>query len=198
MSIKILGGKLSGLSLYVPKGSQTRPTSVMLRRKIFDAHQDLSGKLFYDLCAGTGAMGLEACSRGAFKVVFVESHSKTFISLKQNIKAANDRLKNCNNDCDLVLNKSKLQSYASQFKKDYFALNDDEKESTILFVDPPYDRIEIYEFFLKEVVISDWFRGVSWIESDNKKGLLASWWEERGVKVKKIYQQGDSTLLITL
>jgi 16S rRNA (guanine966-N2)-methyltransferase len=197
LSIKILGGQLSGLSLFVPKGSQTRPTSVMLRRKIFDAHQDMSGILFYDLCAGTGAMGLEACSRGAEKVIFLEYHGQTLTSLKQNIQAAEKRLKSNNKECKLIINKSKLQLYTSQLKRDYLGLNTDQRKNTILFLDPPYENKEIYEFFLKKIQLSDWFEGISWIESDNKKGLLTSWWEEQSVKLRKVYQHGDSTLLIT-
>lgn len=196
MSIKILGGQLSGLSLYVPKGPQTRPTSVMLRRKLFDAHQDLSGHIFYDLCAGTGAMGLEACSRGAEKVYFVETHSQTLSTLKQNIKLVQDRLQKNGLTCSLELSKNNFESYALQFKKNYLALDQEKQENVILFLDPPYEKTEIYEFFLKTMLLEDWFRGQSWIESDNHKGLLVSWWEEQGVTPKKVYKHGDSTVLI--
>jgi 16S rRNA (guanine966-N2)-methyltransferase len=59
MALKILQGEAKGLSLVAPS-SGTRPTSVLLRRKVFDAHQDMSDSIFIDCCAGTGAMGLEA------------------------------------------------------------------------------------------------------------------------------------------
>jgi 16S rRNA (guanine966-N2)-methyltransferase len=197
LSIKILGGQLSGLSLYVPKGSQTRPTSVMLRRKIFDAHQNLSGMTFYDLCAGTGAMGLEALSRGAERVLFIENHAQALASIKQNIRLAESRLEKIGLSSQLELSKSKIENYLLQLKRDYISQNKDTRLNTILFLDPPYEKIEIYEFFLKEILLDDWFIGESWIESDNKKGLLTSWWEEQGVKARKIYKHGDSTLLIT-
>lgn len=72
MAINILGGHAKGHALFVPPTSITRATTVMLRRKFFDAHQDLTNCLFIDLFAGSGAMGLEACSRGAERVILVE------------------------------------------------------------------------------------------------------------------------------
>ena len=57
MSIKILGGFARGQVLAVPKTDSIRPTSVMLRRRIYDFFQDLDGFYFLDICAGSGAMG---------------------------------------------------------------------------------------------------------------------------------------------
>ena len=76
MSVKILGGPLKGLDLKVCDSKTLRPTSVMLRRKIFDSHQNLEGFFFVDACAGTGAVGIEAFSRGAQKSYFFENNSQ--------------------------------------------------------------------------------------------------------------------------
>ena len=69
MSVKILGGFARGLNLLVPKGDLIRPTSIMLKRRVFDFFQRMDDKIFIDLCAGSGAVGLEAWSRGAQKFI---------------------------------------------------------------------------------------------------------------------------------
>ena len=73
MTVKILGGVARGFPLALPRSDLTRPTSVLIKRKLFDWRQDLSGHTFIDLCAGSGAMGFEALSRSADKVVLVDS-----------------------------------------------------------------------------------------------------------------------------
>ena len=69
--MKILGGALKGRNFFMP--AEIRPTQDLLRAAIFDIlGHDLSGLRFLDLFAGSGAVGLEAISRGADEVVFVE------------------------------------------------------------------------------------------------------------------------------
>lgn len=83
MAVKILGGKLKGLSLPVTSAEHTRPTSVQLRRKLFDAFDDWRGIHFYDLCAGTGAVGLEALSRGALSVWLNDRSERAYRGLQK-------------------------------------------------------------------------------------------------------------------
>ena len=91
MSVKILGGVARGFPLALPRSDLTRPTSVMIKRKLFDWRQDLGGYTFIDLCAGSGAMGYEALSRGADKVVLVDSDKYAFMTMKKN-RAALQRI----------------------------------------------------------------------------------------------------------
>jgi 16S rRNA (guanine966-N2)-methyltransferase len=78
MSIKILGGVAKGFTLVTPSESITRPTSVLLKRRLFDFYQNLNGHYFIDLCAGSGSIGIEAASRGAYPVLLVESNPKAY------------------------------------------------------------------------------------------------------------------------
>lgn len=74
--MRIIAGKHKGRLLKSPKGNQTRPTSSRLRETLFNICQNhLEGCLFLDLFAGSGAMGLEAISRGASFSLFVDSSS---------------------------------------------------------------------------------------------------------------------------
>ena len=68
--MKILGGRLKGRNFYMPKG--IRPTQNLVRKAVFDILKDVRGSVFLDLFAGSGALGLEALSRGAQSVVLVE------------------------------------------------------------------------------------------------------------------------------
>jgi 16S rRNA (guanine(966)-N(2))-methyltransferase RsmD len=73
MSMKIGSGQFRGRNIDTPKGDKTRPTSGRLKKSLFDIlAPDLSGADVLDLFAGAGALGFEALSRGATRVVFVE------------------------------------------------------------------------------------------------------------------------------
>jgi 16S rRNA (guanine966-N2)-methyltransferase len=66
MTLKILGGEFGGRLLKAPKGTQTRPTTSMVRKAVFDILQPIiQDAVFLDLFSGSGAMGIEALSRGA-------------------------------------------------------------------------------------------------------------------------------------
>lgn len=78
--MRVIAGTHKGRRLHTPKGKETRPTSDRLRESIFNilAHRwpdHLVGARVADIFAGSGAMGIEALSRGAAHVVFVEKHT---------------------------------------------------------------------------------------------------------------------------
>jgi 16S rRNA (guanine(966)-N(2))-methyltransferase RsmD len=81
---------MGGRRLDVPPGAHTRPTSDRVREALFNTLQtliDLRGARFADLYAGSGAVGLEALSRGATHVLLVESNPKAVRSARNNITA---------------------------------------------------------------------------------------------------------------
>lgn len=169
MSVKILAGKLKGLKLKVLDDSIVRPTSVLLRRKIFDSHQNLTNVHFIDLCAGSGAMGLEALSRGAELVNIVEKDNKIFKQLKNNLKEIESR--------DKSLGKRVLLSHdcaSSWLNKNVKSWQADESQRTqlfpIIFLDPPYQEIELYYKLLK-IIEKSALQGHLWLESDTQNGL---------------------------
>ena len=86
--MEILGGLARGMSLKVPAGREVRPTSVRSRRALFDMLGDLTGKHFCDLFAGSGAVGIEAASRGASHVLLVEKAPAALASVRDNVKHA--------------------------------------------------------------------------------------------------------------
>jgi 16S rRNA (guanine(966)-N(2))-methyltransferase RsmD len=85
--MRIVGGEHRGRKLVAPEGAATRPTSEKVREALFDIlGERIAGAVFGDLFAGTGAVGLEALSRGASSCVFVESRSEALEALQRNIE----------------------------------------------------------------------------------------------------------------
>lgn len=84
--IRIIAGSWRGRKLEVPKGLLVRPTSDRVREAWMSmVHAELAEALVLDLCAGSGALGLEALSRGAAQTDFVEQASRSLRSLEANI-----------------------------------------------------------------------------------------------------------------
>jgi len=82
---RIIAGSAGGSRLRVPAGSTTRPTSDRAREGLFSSLGDLAGASVLDLFAGSGAVGLEALSRGAAWVTLVDSDPRAVASIRTNI-----------------------------------------------------------------------------------------------------------------
>jgi len=120
--MRIISGEKRGLKLSTLDGNHTRPTKDNVREAIFSRLQfTIKGCKILDLFAGTGAMGLEALSRGAEKVVFVENDFKALQVLKKNILLA------------------KYEEASNIYSIDVLRyLRDVQNKFDIIFLDPPY------------------------------------------------------------
>jgi 16S rRNA (guanine966-N2)-methyltransferase len=90
--VRIVGGRLRGRALAAPKSQGIRPTADRLRESLFNilmhAYDDpVSGARVLDLFAGTGALGLEAISRGAAFALFVDDGAEARALLRQNVES---------------------------------------------------------------------------------------------------------------
>jgi 16S rRNA (guanine966-N2)-methyltransferase len=84
--LRIIGGKFKGRRLFSVKGFRVRPTKDKHRESIFNMiSQNLSGAIILDLFAGTGALGIEALSRGADFAVFVDNYPHSLSTISKNI-----------------------------------------------------------------------------------------------------------------
>lgn len=87
--MRVVAGIARGRKLVAPKGDATRPTSDFVREAIFNslqAHVDLEDATVLDLFAGTGALGIEALSRGAAHATFVEDGRHALAALRANLE----------------------------------------------------------------------------------------------------------------
>ena len=94
MSLKVIGGEFRGRNLQNVKGVSTRPLLGQVREALFNILADeVEGKEVWDLFAGTGASGIEALSRGAARVLFLEKSNQALRVLRANLEALGPAVK---------------------------------------------------------------------------------------------------------
>lgn len=140
---RIIGGVAGGRRLRTPTGQQTRPTSDRVREALFSAIESRLGSLhglrFLDLYAGSGAVGLEAASRGAEVVTAVESDRRTARLVAENASALGLPVE--------VLGQSVATVLAGHPRAPY----------DVVFLDPPYPLTEeLLAADLQALVAHDW------------------------------------------
>lgn len=120
--MRIIAGEVRRIQLEVAKGSETRPFLEMARGALFNAlGSRLEGARVLDLFAGSGALGLEALSRGASSCLFVERDAAAFAALKRNIAK-----------CGMNARARGIRSDAGR------AVTECRDEFDLIFVDPPF------------------------------------------------------------
>ncbi len=126
--MRIGAGDSRGAILRTPKGSRTRPTSALVKKSLFSMLENLKDmdSQFLDLFAGSGALGMEALSRGARGVDFVEQNERASALIKQNLASLGFS--------------ERARVYKSPVKKALFFLD---KKYDVIFLDPPYKSEEL-------------------------------------------------------
>ena len=130
--MRVVAGEYKGRRIACPKGSAIRPTTDRVKEAMFGAIQfDIEGACVLDAFAGSGALGIEALSRGAAHVDFVEKNKECLHVIKQNLQ-----------------NIVKTSCY-DVYQGDVLRLMPFLKKYDILFLDPPYDE-GLYEPVLRQ------------------------------------------------
>jgi len=127
--MRIIAGIFRSRQLHSLKGLELRPTSDKLRETLFNVLGDLvQGSRFIDLFAGTGAVGIEAISRGASEVIFVEKYPPAVALIKKNLASLDitSGVRVLPLDAVKALNRLASEPAAAHARKD------------LLFFDPPY------------------------------------------------------------
>ena len=84
--MRVIAGSARRLKLVAPYGLDTRPTQDIIKETLFNIIQaDVPGSVFLDLCAGSGAIGIEALSRGAKRAYFVENGREACACIQKNL-----------------------------------------------------------------------------------------------------------------
>ena len=89
--MRVVAGEFKGRRLHTARGTRTRPTADRVREALFSMLGDVSGARVLDLYAGSGALGIEALSRGAESAVFVERDQAALAALRRNLDAVGAR-----------------------------------------------------------------------------------------------------------
>lgn len=136
--MRIIAGEKRGLKLAAKDGAETRPTLDRVKEALFGRLQfEISGKCVLDLFAGSGALGLEALSRGAQEAVLVDCDEQAGEIIKKNIVAAG------------------MQRRAQFIKNDFrnaLKLFQNSRKFDIVLIDPPYRSSDFYETALNGLV----------------------------------------------
>ena len=120
--MRIIAGTHGGRELFAPKGRATRPTSDRVREALFSILGDVSDLRVLDLFAGSGALAIEALSRGAGQATLVDSAARAVAAIRRNLEA-------------LGIEAEVIRQPALRFLE---AASRDPRQYDLVFLDPPY------------------------------------------------------------
>jgi len=136
--MRIVAGTYRGLHLRTLKGGNLRPTTDQMRETLFDIlGAQVEGATFLDAYAGTGAVGLEAISRGARDVVFIEHHRAASQLIRRNLAALKIDSGYALLTCAVLTGLERLEREGEHFD--------------LVFLDPPYEEIREYHHTLRQL-----------------------------------------------
>jgi 16S rRNA (guanine(966)-N(2))-methyltransferase RsmD len=136
--MRVIAGAYRSRPLAAPKGLDTRPTSDRLRETLFNVIAPrIEGAVFLDLYAGSGAVGIEALSRGAREVIFVEKAEAAIRAIRANLSSLGIRRGYGLEPRSAAAAVKRLAGAGAQ------------KQADIVFLDPPYADSEEYEATLR-------------------------------------------------
>lgn len=178
MPMRVIAGIYRHRNLKYPENNPNiRPTKDRIREAFFSSLGDISDKTFLDLYAGSGAMGIEAISRGASKSYFVDNNLEAIGYIKDNLHTL------------------KIENAEVLIMDDMIALNHFKEQNIkfdIIFLDPPYKSeryFEVLEFIYNNNLLKE--KGVLAFESDSKIPLNPLWYS----KIKE-YHYGKITITV--
>ena len=183
--MRIIAGKYRGRNLKSPPSFEVRPTSDRLRETLFNVIAPrIVAARFLDLCAGSGAIGIEALSRGAAHVTFVDNSRAMCDLIKSNLEL-----------CRIERSDSQvIQKEAKTYLRRFVAKSPDSgKPWDIVFLDPPYamDYSPLLDIFGARASSLLTENGLLIVEHHHKNELKA---ETGSIIRSRILKQGDSAL----
>lgn len=155
--MRIIGGKARGTKLYTLEGETTRPTLDRVKESIFNIIQaELEDSIFLDLFAGSGAIGLEAISRGTKKAILCDKSKEAIQVIKKNIEKTHSQ--------------EKVQLYNTDFKE---TLSKIKEQVDLIYIDPPYKTdfiLNALEIIQNSQIITDETKII--LETDEEERIL--------------------------
>jgi 16S rRNA (guanine(966)-N(2))-methyltransferase RsmD len=182
--MRVISGKFKGRPLRLLSGADIRPTSDRLRETLFNVltagnPEALNGTLWLDLFAGTGAVGIEALSRGAKEVYFVETAARAARCIEQNLQSLGitEGYKILREDLSGILWRLKREHVAAD----------------IVFLDPPYRMTQAYEETLSALAESSLVWAMTLVIAEHEKKFDPGMEFGSLRRIRKL-QQGNNAL----
>jgi 16S rRNA (guanine966-N2)-methyltransferase len=122
--VRVIGGALKGHALHAPKGQRTRPTQDRIREALFSILHDVQGSRVLDLFAGSGALAIEALSRGAQNATLVDSGRASIAAIQSNLQALG---------LEAEVRRETAGAFLARAQREH-------RQYDLVFVDPPYRR----------------------------------------------------------
>ena len=122
--MRVIAGQFGGRPLVAPRGRATRPTSDRVREALFSILASVQGALVLDLFAGSGALAIEALSRGAAHATLVDSSTAAVAAIRRNLAAL---------EVDAEVRRQPASAFCEQARLDG-------RQYDLVFLDPPYHR----------------------------------------------------------
>ncbi len=179
--MRVVSGERRGKKLLAPEGLITRPTTDRVKEAVFDIIQfHVKEKHVLDLFAGSGQMGIEALSRGAYSCVFCESDKKAFSVVSKNVSACG-----FSERAELICGDG-LSAIAKMGKKRF----------DIIFLDPPYES-DLMEKALVKICALDLLKddGIMVCEVPRGRNVTAI---SAPYTVKKEYNYGKTSVVLVV
>lgn len=182
--MRVIAGTYKSRPLSSLRGAQTRPTSDRLRETLFNIltagnPQALEGTVWLDLYAGTGAVGIEALSRGASKVYFVDSSTEAAALIRRNLQSL-----------DIS---SGFEVIEDEMSRALWALQRQRVSPDIVFLDPPYKSTDEYAKTLRALEDAEIVWAMSLVIAEHDKRFDPGD-EFRQLRRFRRTVQGDSAL----
>jgi 16S rRNA (guanine(966)-N(2))-methyltransferase RsmD len=182
--MRVIAGIYRSRILKSVKGLALRPTSDRLRETLFNVlAPDLAGSRFADLFAGTGAVGIEALSRGASEVVFIENHPPAASLIRRNLDSLGVHTDVTVLAADALRG---LAMLATRKMEAYQGFN-------FVFLDPPYAAAKDYARVLEFLGSSELLASGGIVVAEHRRNFDLA--EEPGVLRRfRVLKQGDAAL----
>ena len=182
--MRVIAGKYRSRQLKSLKGLALRPTSDRLRETLFNIlSQHVPGSRFVDVFAGTGAVGIEALSRGAVEAIFIERHAAAAAVIRGNLESLGVKTG------ARVLSSDALHGLELLEKE----IEQGFRLPTIVFLDPPYGNTEDYDRVLSFLAFAVLLDGKSLVIAEHRKNFDLP--ETVGnLQRVRVLKQGDACL----
>jgi 16S rRNA (guanine966-N2)-methyltransferase len=177
--VRVIAGRFGGRRLRAPRGRTTRPTSERVREALFAMLGELGGEVVLDLFAGTGALAIEALSRGAARAVLVERDARAIAALRANL-------------AELGVGPEEAEIRRGEALRVLRTARERAETYDLLFVDPPYSHAGVLGRELAAALpplLAPRARVV--VESDRRSAPL-----DLGLEVEQQRRYGDTAITI--
>jgi 16S rRNA (guanine966-N2)-methyltransferase len=176
--MRVIAGRLGGRRLRSPPGRRTRPTSERVREALFSMLGEVSGARVLDLYAGTGALGIEALSRGAASAVFVERDAAAARVLRENLGA-------------LGIGEQEAEVRRGEVLTALRSARRARETYDLLFIDPPYSRARDWQAELAAGIPPLLAPGARVVVESGRRAQL-----ELPIAVERERRYGDTSITI--